>query len=229
MQLLKSLARRHGMHAYVLPGGEPGKSIGCFKVYPTRPDGLEPFILLGENRNISTFNIRNRASKPSKFSASHLNVSDKSIKTAKSSFRDAEMLGVEPALVGGAADAALQILRNSYDYSKDLDMVVSAEAANSSYSFEATGKVDSCYPSILQPYRVVTIMGVNGRLSGDYLITKATHTLKESDYIQSFTVIRNARSAGSGSTGGGGGISAAAGGGGGIEISGSISLGGNIF
>ena len=34
-----------------------------------------------------------------------------------------------------------------------------------------------CYGKPLSPYRLVTVTGVNGRLSGDYVIAGVTHTL----------------------------------------------------
>src|SRR5262249_8705072 len=55
MDLLRRLAQRQGMHAYVLPGAEPGQSVGAFKKFPTHPDGLPPLILLGTDRNVATF------------------------------------------------------------------------------------------------------------------------------------------------------------------------------
>jgi hypothetical protein len=198
MQILRSLARRQGMHAYVLPGESPGESVGCFKTFTAQTDGLPPLILLGESRNIETFNSGNNAQSPSTVRASTLSVTDKTVTTRTSSFRDLELLGEEAAFES-ETETATRILPPHLGESLDLDQAVSAEAANAGFAFEATGTVRGhCYQGVLQPYRVVRVLGINSRLSGDYLITQVTHTLDRSNYGQSFTVRRNARSAGSG-------------------------------
>jgi hypothetical protein len=196
MQVLRVLAKLHGMHAYVLPGKRPGESIGCFKPFPTQTDGLDPLILMGEKRNISTFSVKNEASRPAMFTASSLSITDKVVITRTASFRDSTLLGQEPSLED-EGNEALQILRNDVDPTADMDQLVAAQAANSSYSFEATGSVNRCYQNVMQPYRVVTTLGANARLSGDYLISQVTHNLTESLYSQSFSLKRNARSGGS--------------------------------
>ena len=55
MTLLRSLARRQGLHAYVLPGTAPGESIGCFKAFTTEPSSLPPLRLTGPERNLAMF------------------------------------------------------------------------------------------------------------------------------------------------------------------------------
>jgi len=222
MQILRSLAQQNGYHAFVLPGDNHGQSIGCFKPFHIQTDGLSPLILMGEERNINEFNVGNQASRPSTFKASYLNTFDKSIKTVKKGFQSVDLLGAEPVLAGKSADTA-QIVRADRVYSENLDRVVSARAADSSYSYESTGMVDSqCYPDVLQPYRVITVLGANGRQSGDYLISAVTHKITISSYSQSFTLKRNSRS--SGYIGGGSNSSnACAGSGGGLGVLGNFS------
>jgi len=55
------------------------------------------------------------------------------------------------------------------------------------------------YTSILQPYKNVQVLGVNGQLSGAWLIQQVTHTLTRNHYGQSFRLMRNAVSAGTNS------------------------------
>jgi hypothetical protein len=198
MQILRSLARRQGKHVYVLPGESSGQSIGCFKSFPVETDGLPPLILLGSERNIENFTIRNNARRPANVRASTISISDKSVITRTSRFSDTELLGEDAALENGSA-ASTHILPPYQGESVDLDRAVLAEAANSGYAFEVTGRVlDHCYQGALSPYRVVSVTGANNRLSGNYLITRVTHTLTRSAYSQSFTLKRNARSAGDG-------------------------------
>ena len=199
MQILRSLARRQGMHAYVLPGEGPGQSVGCFKPLPTETGELPPLILLGSERNIETFNVTNNAQRPSAVRASTLRITDKGVITSTSSSSDVELLGEEGAFEESESEPATQILPPYQGESVDLDQAVLAEARNASYAFEATGDLrGQCYQGVLQPYGVVTVRAGNTRLSGDYLISKVTHTLARSNYSQFFSLKRNARSSVSG-------------------------------
>jgi hypothetical protein len=195
MQILRKLAKRQGMHAYVLPGDSPGKSIGCFKSFPSRTDGLPSLVLLGSNRNLENFTPKNDAQSPSTFKASTVNIIDKKIITKTSRFSDIDLLGEEPGFEDKSKTSS-HFLSHYQCNPVDLERAVAAEAYNSSFSFEATGRVlDLSYCGVLLPYRVVTIEGVNNRLRGNYLISRVTHILTRSTYSQSFTVMRNARSA----------------------------------
>ena len=200
MQILSLLAKRGGNHVYVLPGENAGESIGCFRPFPTQPDGLPQLVLLGPERNFETFNSRYDAQRPSRVRASTLSITDKSVTTSTSRFSDIEILGDEPPFEN-ESDTATHILPTRQGESVDLDQAVSSEAVDSSYAFEVTGNViGHCYPGILQPYRVVTVMAGNTKLSGNYLIRRVTHTLTRSHYSQSFTLRRNAVSGSAGSS-----------------------------
>ncbi len=197
MQLLRSLARRQGMHAYVLPGTEPGKSIGCFKTFPTQPDSLPPLILLGAGRNVAEVNPSNNAQRPARVTASTLNIFDKTITQHTSYFGQLDLLGEEQTFAE-EGNTATQILYPRDHDGVDLDRAVTAEALRSSYSTEATGSViNDTYSGILTPYRIVSVCGANQRRTGNYLIHKVTHSLTRSFYSQNFTLQRNAQSSGS--------------------------------
>lgn len=195
MQLLRFLARRQGKHAYVLPGNEPGLSIGCFKDFPVQTDGLPPLILLGKDRNIETFHIKNNVQRPATVRAATISICDKKVIKATTHFNKIDLLGEAVPWLENEADKAIQILPPYQGESVDLDHTVTAESANLSYAFEATGSIlDHFYQGVLQPYRVVSVLGGNSRLSGNYLVSKVTHTLTRSMYSQSFTMRRNAQS-----------------------------------
>ncbi len=196
MQLLRMLARRQGMHAYVLPGEKSGESIGCFQKLPTEPDQLPPLILLGGDRNVDSFNERNNAQQPARIQAFALSLADKTIKSSTSSFADLDLLGEESAFQE-ETNTAIKIIHPGCEDTVDLDRLVQGEAERSSYAFDATGNIlTDCYTGVLTPYRIVTVKGANKRASGNYLISKVTHTLTASSYSVAFTVRRNARSSG---------------------------------
>lgn len=192
INILRFLAKRQGKHVYVLPGENPGESIGCFRSFPAQPDGLPQLVLLGSNRNFETFNSRYDAQRPSRVRASTLSITDKSITTSTSRFSDIERLGDEQPFEN-ESDTSTHILPPRQGESVDLDQAVSSQAADLSHAFEVTGNViGRCYTGVLRPYRVVTVIAGNTKLSGDYEIRRVTHTLTRSDYSQSFTLRRNA-------------------------------------
>jgi len=196
MQLLRSLARRQGMHAYVLPGEEPGQSIMCFKPFPTQTDGLPPLILLGAQRNLSEFTPTKNAQSPARVTGYSLSITDKTITRRLSDFGRLDLLGEEPTFVD-EENTANQILSPQYGDTVDLDQAVAAATLESSYSTQATGSViNDTYPAILSPYRVVSVSGANPSDSGNYLIRKVTHSLTRSYYSQTFALQRNAQCSG---------------------------------
>lgn len=196
MQYLRRLARHQGMHAYVLPGERPGRSVGVFRPFPTRTDGLPPLILVGPDRNLESFNPREDAQSPATVKASTLSLIDKSVTNASASFRDVQSLGSAPA---GAAvrDGATRILPGGADGAIDARRMVRSWAERFSYSFRVDGRVATgCYRAVLSPYRLVTVKGVGEELGGDYRIERVRHHISRSAWTQEFRLSRNARSTG---------------------------------
>lgn len=193
MDILRHLAKRQGKHVYVLPGDNPGQSTGCFKAFPTRPDGLPTLVLLGAERNIDSLSVRYCACRAADAVASTLRITDKQVVNETSRSRDAELMGEETGEEG--SDAAVQLLPPRQGESVDLRQAVVARAEAASYSYEVTGNIlEDTYTGILRPYNVVTLRAGNTPVSGDYLIGKATHTITRGVYSQSFALKRNARS-----------------------------------
>jgi hypothetical protein len=203
METLRELARCVEMHVYVLPGAQAGKSRGRFKRFPTRKDGLPDLVLTGKDRNVATLRVSNDATSPGAHRGATLQLTDRGLQEASSSMQDLTLLGTDMPLEGGV-DPAQRLLSPECVRLAGADAAARAATNRTSYCFKAEGSVVSnCYPGVLSPYRLVTVCGLNGRLSGDYLLTKVTHTLNRNFYGQAFSLARNARSAGTGSGGGG--------------------------
>ena len=192
MRYLRDLARRNQeWHAYVLPGAKPGQSIGCFRKFPEETDGLPAMTLLGADRNIETFNVNNQAQNPATVEGATLAVDHGSVKTASSSFRDATLMGDQPA-TGGSTNEATARLPPGQSDRINLEDAVKGAARNSALSLEATGSiVPGCYPAVLSPYRWVPVKISDSQFSTKYLITQVTHTLSRSVYKQSFSMKGN--------------------------------------
>jgi hypothetical protein len=198
MQVLRGLAEVHGKHVYVLPGEEPGQSIGCFKAFPgindRQTDSLPPLILLGSDANIRSLNLGRDIAQPEEAYASTVQISDKRVIPTAASYRDREPLGERSALPDGV-EPSRRMLRPNPFMGRQMDRAVASRAQNSSYAFESSGSViEGCYPGILQPYRLVSVKAGETPQSGAYVITHVTHTLTRSAYSQSFTLTRNAES-----------------------------------
>jgi phage protein D len=182
------------MHAYVWPGDNPGDSVGCFRDFPTSPEGLPPLVLLGNERNIETFNVRNNAQNPSDVQASTMRFSDRSIVSRTVRHRDVELMGKESA-IESVQEPATQVLAPRQGGTMDLRQAATAQAQRTSYAYEATGKVRTeCYGDILRPYQMVTVQAGNIPQSGNYIIFKVEHNLTRSIYSQSFSLKSDAKS-----------------------------------
>jgi len=194
MDLLRFLARRQGMHAYVLPGEDSGQSIGCFRKLPERTDGLLPVILLGDPRNIDSLDIEYCACKPAHFSASSMYLGDKQVivDTARTSSQPS--LGDEGEREHNLGTSE-RILPPEQGEEVNLSQALQAACERSGYAYEAKGNVISDnYTDILEPYRLIAVQAGNTPMSGDYLIREVIHTITRSQYSQSFKLMRNARS-----------------------------------
>lgn len=203
MQILRSLAMRHGnFYAYVLPGKEAGKSIGCFKKLPeTLDENLPELKMFGADRNLAEFNVRQNANVSSDIEATSLSLRDKSVVTHVSKFRDATLLDKEAATDFSAENQPKRRLPPGHSDTTNLEDAAKGKMEKSSFTLEADGSVLPLrFTSILSPYRVVKVCLSESRFSTNYVIFKVTHTLNRSNYTQSFSMKGNAVSAKSGAS-----------------------------
>jgi hypothetical protein len=190
IQQLRELAKRHEFHAFVLPGAEPGQSIGCFLPDPKKKEGLPDLVLLGGGRNLFTLQVTEEFQTPTRFRARALTITDKQIVSRSSRSEDLDLLGPKPAQP--AKQAATQVLPPDQNNDDDPARAVQAAAHRTSYSLRANGRViPGCYEGVLRPYQLVTIRAGTTALSGDYLLTKVTHRITPSLYTQEFSAKRN--------------------------------------
>lgn len=195
MELLKQLAKRQHMHAYVAPGKAPGKSIGCFKREPDpkKDFGLAPMVLVGSGANIFSFASRSTVGQTATFKSSQVNLNDRSTDSRTSTLGDLALQGTKP----GPGPTIQRLLRPGQTDALSLARAVQAASERAAYALSAQGEVmKETYSSVLQPYEYVSVLGANGSLSGTWLIQQVTHTLTRNSYGQSFRVIRNAQSGG---------------------------------
>ena len=195
MQLLLELARRYGMFTYVRPGDTPGASVGMFKRQQFAAADLPEILLVGNQRNVSSFSAEFDALRPTKAQAGSIALADKRVLSSASHAADVTALG--EATTHDITQPAITLLTGTREEQTDLDAATAATVNLSSWAYAAHGELDAeHYAGVLQPYRLVRVRGIGGYLSGDYLIGHVMHVLTDDGYRQRFSLHRNARSAG---------------------------------
>ncbi|RZI83922.1 MAG: hypothetical protein EOP38_10845 [Rubrivivax sp.] len=202
MQLLRELARRHGMFVYVRPGEAPGVSVGVFKRPRLDASDLPEIMLVGDKRNVASFSAEFDALRPIKAQAGSVSLADKSVLSSQTEAADIAPLGDSAA--HDVTQAAVVLLTGTREEQTDLDAATAATVELSSWAYAAKGELDAeHYDGVMQPHHLVRVRGIGGYLSGDYLIGRVRHVLTDSGYRQHFSLHRNARSAGGAGAGGG--------------------------
>ena len=206
MQLLRQLARRNGMWAYVKPGPDPGTSVGVFARPSADPSALPEILLLGSARNIDSFSVEFDALRPLKAQAGSIAIADRSDLTSNVDSADLTPLGDEA--VHEILDATgTALLARTREEQSDIDAATQAAVDLSSFAYNAQGEITTdIYGAVILPYQVVSVAGIGGRLSGNYVVSRVNHRLTDSSYTQKFALIRNARSAAGGASGIPGGL-----------------------
>ena len=196
MQMLRQLARRNGMWAYVKPGPRPGKSIGVFARPSFDPSGLPEILLLGPDRNIDVFSVEFDALRPLKAQAGSITIADKSELNSDVESASLAPLGDE-AVHAVLSPTGIALLARTREEQADIDAATQAAVDLSAFAYSAQGELtNDLYGGIIQPYQVVSVAGIGGRLSGNYVVSRVSHKLTDASYQQQFALIRNARSAG---------------------------------
>jgi hypothetical protein len=205
MQLLRELARRHGMFVYVKPGPEPGTSIGVFQKPGLTVEDYPELLLMGAERNVNSFKAEYDALRPMSARATTINIADKAVLEAEASAATAASLGDTPS--HDIADPGASLLARTREDDGDLQAAVDAVADYSSWAYRAELEVAAdVYPAVLKPYTVISVAGPGGYLGGSYLISRVSHVLNDGGYEQQVTLRRNARSASGGGSALAGGV-----------------------
>lgn len=197
MQLLRELARRHGMFVYVKPGDAPGQSIGVFQRPKLTPGDLPEILLLGPDRNIGKFSAEFDALKPMTAQGGSVTLADVSPQTSRADSASLDPLNGD-AVHDVLTERAGTLLLRTREEVADLDGATQAAVDESAWAYSASVELDAdSYGGVVMPYQVVRVVGVGGYLSGDYLVSRVTHLITDASYKQQVALRRNARSVGS--------------------------------
>lgn len=205
MQLLRDLARKNGLFAYVKPGATVGTSVGVFKGLELSRNVHPQLSLMGGRRNIERFECEFDGLRPTHAAVSGINLTDKRVLESESQQASLDPLGARHS--HDIVQVGNTLLARTREESADLDAAAQAVVDFSSWAYSAELEVSGdSYGAVLQPYEVVTVAGPGGYLGGDYLIGRVLHRVSSRGYLQQVSLRRNARSDGGGGLGLPGGV-----------------------
>ena len=183
MAFLSQLARARDWHAYVLPGEQPGTSIGCYLPDSTGPVALPPLTLMGSGRNLAEVQVSQDGASPERTRAYSLRVDDQGAVTSDTEQQEQALLRDFPAQP--LDQTAIRLLPPEDNDREDLDSRTAGRARRAGFAYRLSAKVvPGCYGSMLTPYNKVSIRAGDSPLSGDWLLTKVTHRITPSLYSQ---------------------------------------------
>jgi hypothetical protein len=183
LQFLRELGQANDRHAYVLPGDEPGASIGCFLPDPEGTAGLPPLVLVGDGRNLANASVTEDPDGGERTQAAVLRVDDQGVTSFETS---AEDLGLMRNLPAQPADLTPRRLLDPTDNTReDPAAAATAQARRNGYVYKLTSQViPGCYGTLLSPYQKVRVDAGATPYSGEYLITKVVHRITASVHTQ---------------------------------------------
>jgi hypothetical protein len=183
LQFLRELALANDRHAYVLPGDEPGASIGCFLPDPAGATELPGLVMIGRGRNLAGASITQDPDGAERTQAQALSVDDQGVVSVETSPDDLGLMRDVPAV---PADLTPRRLLNPADNTRvDPAAAASGQARRSSYVYQLSGRlVPGHYAAVLTPYNKVRVDAGATPYSGDYLISKVVHRITPSLYSQ---------------------------------------------
>lgn len=200
MQLLRDLARRHGMALRVVPGSAPGTSVGVFSAFNLDGEDLPELLVTGADRNLDQISIEFDGLRP--FAAVAGTVDAGSLEVLRSEAQQSSQTTLGDEAAHSIVEPAQVLMARTRETVGDLDAAVAVAVDTASWAYSATGEVDSAaYPAVLQPYGTVALAGA-GPMSGRYLVAQVNHLIDDQTYRQQFTLRRNARATVGGAGGG---------------------------
>jgi hypothetical protein len=182
-QFLRELAWLNDRHVYILPGEEPGASIGCFLPDPEDTPDLPPLVMIGDNRSLANATITEEPDGAEITQARVLRTDDQGITIFETSAADLGLMRELPAV---PVDLTPRRLLPPWDNTaEDPEAAVTARARRSGYTYRLSGEVvPGCYGAVLTPYLKVRVDAGKTPYSGEYLITQVIHRITPSLYTQ---------------------------------------------
>lgn len=183
MAFLDGLARARNWHAYVLPGRTPGSSIGCYLPDPAGPAVLPPLTLMGGSRSLEDVQVSRDGAGPEQTLATSLDPATLGSSPVDSADSEAALLRDFPAVP--VENRATRLLPPEENQPETASARAAGRAGRAAAAYRLSARVKpECYATVLTPYNKVSLRAGDSPLSGDWILTKVTHRITPSLYIQ---------------------------------------------
>lgn len=194
IRFLKGLARRNAYECYVQPDPLLGIDVGHF--HP--PQLLVPTqgvlsVNFGMATNMESFDVSYDMLQPTSALALALDPATKAPVVAPAFAALEPPLGLEPALARIVPPPLARPAETDAANASELVTESQAVVNRTSRALRGSGEVDSMrYGKVLRPGLPVAIRGAGRQYSGNYYVTRVSHSISTSHYTQRFEAWRNA-------------------------------------
>ena len=194
IRFLRMLARRNAYECYVQPDPITGIDVGHF--HPPQllvpPQGVLS-VNFGMATNMEGFDVSYDMLQPTSALALALDPSTKAPVVAPAFAALEPPLGLEPALARVLPPPLARPADTDAGNAAELLAESQAMVNRASRALRGSGEVDSMrYGKVLRPGLPVAIRGAGRQYSGNYYVTRVSHSISTSHYTQRFEAWRNA-------------------------------------
>ncbi|MBN1511746.1 MAG: hypothetical protein JXB13_07010 [Phycisphaerae bacterium] len=193
IRFLLQLAQRNGYECFVELDERSGRPVGHF--HKPRVDQTPQGVLSvnwGEATNVNRFEARFDMLRPVQAAASSLDIASQSSQTGQA--REASL---RPLGRGGTVDPnrprRVLVSQTGLAQTAELQNYTQALVDESAFALLAEGELNTvAYGGLLRAKRAVAVRGAGRQFSGLYYVEKVQHTFTGKEYVQKFTLRRNA-------------------------------------
>lgn len=194
IRFLKELAERNGYECYVQPDPIAGQDVGHF--HPPQ-SALPAQGVLSTNFGLATdlenFDVSYDMLQPTTATATQIDPDTRRSQPAAALASQEQPMGREPTLARIAPAPSVRPARTFAANSAELRALSQAIVDRSSRALRGSGEVDGLkYAKVLRPGLPVAVRGAGREYSGNYYVTRVSHSLSTDHYIQRFDAWRNA-------------------------------------
>ncbi len=194
LTFIERLAERNNFVFYIQPTKTPGKTIAYWGEEEEQLESTQPALTMnmGPYTNVDM---------PMNFTFNALEPTNPQVTIVNESSRQAIPILVPRSQNPKQAEKLTKVLRTTIQrdtaklnrtYAEQVAKSVSGKSTEDAVT--ATGELDTIrYGHVLQVRRLVGVRGVGNTYDGNYYVKKVTHRIKEGEYKQSFTLIREGR------------------------------------
>lgn len=192
IRFLRRLARRNGFDCYVQPEPFSGLDIGHF--HKRELLGMPQAVLsvsFGGDTNVSNFNVRYEATKPTAAIAVQLDTLTKTPQPGPAPVSLLPPLGLEPTLLREVPPAIARPVGTGVVHAGDLQGAAQAIVDRSTWAVTCEGVVGADV-GVLRPGGLVAVRGAGRVHNGYWYVTRVRHTIGAGRHEQRFEAQRNA-------------------------------------